>query len=326
MASISDSHRTGRSRSARADPDPRALLLPTTKRSPAQWPHVREPEREWELALELGRGRQGPRGEDGRRADGDAARPRCRDARPGSPSPDRAADHQLHRDLHLRPPAAVPAQPLRGFHRRVVRPTTSSRASRGPRSRPRSSSVAADEPGVNERIEKVHRAAARASLQTGRADHGPLAPGTRAPVPRQVEILLEEGVAPEKIQIAHTGDTYDLDYIERRLSGVDIGMDRYGIDLFLPTARSATRPCSNCCAAGHAERMFLSPGLHVPIASRARLVSAGGGRAAPGGRGRNRLEHDFLFEAVIPTLKEGGMTDEQLETMLVENPKRWLTP
>jgi predicted metal-dependent phosphotriesterase family hydrolase len=32
----------------------------------------------------------------------------------------------------------------------------------------------------------------------------------------------------------------------------------------------------------------------------------------------------FLFEAVIPTLKEGGMTDEQLETMMVLNPKRWL--
>ena len=27
---------------------------------------------------------------------------------------------------------------------------------------------------------------------------------------------------------------------------------------------------------------------------------------------------------MIPTLKERGMTDEQLETMLVENPKRWL--
>ncbi len=32
----------------------------------------------------------------------------------------------------------------------------------------------------------------------------------------------------------------------------------------------------------------------------------------------------FLFESVIPALKEGGMTDEQLQTMMVENPKRWL--
>ena len=32
----------------------------------------------------------------------------------------------------------------------------------------------------------------------------------------------------------------------------------------------------------------------------------------------------FLFEEVIPELKERGMTDEQLTTMLEENPKRWL--
>jgi predicted metal-dependent phosphotriesterase family hydrolase len=34
----------------------------------------------------------------------------------------------------------------------------------------------------------------------------------------------------------------------------------------------------------------------------------------------------LLFERIIPALKEGGMTDEQLETMLVDNPARWLSP
>ena len=33
----------------------------------------------------------------------------------------------------------------------------------------------------------------------------------------------------------------------------------------------------------------------------------------------------LLFERVIPALKEDGMTDEQLETMLVANPARWLS-
>ena len=40
---------------------------------------------------------------------------------------------------------------------------------------------AADEPGITPDVEKVHRAAARASLRTGRADHGPLAAGARRP-------------------------------------------------------------------------------------------------------------------------------------------------
>jgi predicted metal-dependent phosphotriesterase family hydrolase len=33
----------------------------------------------------------------------------------------------------------------------------------------------------------------------------------------------------------------------------------------------------------------------------------------------------LIFERIIPTLKEGGMTDDQLDTMLVANPARWLS-
>ena len=32
----------------------------------------------------------------------------------------------------------------------------------------------------------------------------------------------------------------------------------------------------------------------------------------------------FLFEQIIPALKKAGMTDEQLDQMMVENPKGWL--
>src|SRR5947209_5362887 len=97
------------------------------------------------------------------------------------------------------------------------------------------------EPGVNERIEKVHRAVARASARTGAPIMAHSRPASNTG-PRQVGVFLEEGVAPEKIQIAHTGDTDDLDYIERLLeAGVYIGMDRYGLEIFLPMEkRNAT--------------------------------------------------------------------------------------
>ena len=36
---------------------------------------------------------------------------------------------------------------------------------------------AADEPGINEHVEKLHRAAARAEPADRRTDHGPLAAG-----------------------------------------------------------------------------------------------------------------------------------------------------
>ena len=179
---------------------------------------------------------------------------------------------------------------------------------------------AADEPGVNDNIEKIHRAAARASLQTGAPIMAHSRPASNTG-PRQVEIFLEEGVAPEKIQIAHTGDTDDLDYVERLLDkGVYIGLDRYGLELFLPMdRRNAT--ALELLRRGHVERMFLSQDFSVgldwfPPEAEEQFIAAG-------------LVKDWsmtlLFEQVIPALEQGGMTQEQLDTMLVDNPRRWLT-
>jgi phosphotriesterase-related protein len=182
---------------------------------------------------------------------------------------------------------------------------------------------AADAAGVNERVEKVHRAAARASLRTGVPIMAHSRPASNTG-PRQVEILLEEGVPPEKIQIAHTGDTDDLDYIERLLEqGVYIGMDRYGLDIFLPTEqRNAT--VVELLDRGYAERMFLSQDFDIPIAAGLdwyppqvveQLEASGASRG---------WSMTLLFEEILPTLKEAGATDAQIETMMVENPKRWL--
>jgi phosphotriesterase-related protein len=182
---------------------------------------------------------------------------------------------------------------------------------------------AADEPGVNERIEKVHRAAARASVQTGAPimAHSRPASGTG---PRQVEIFLEEGVDPEKIQIAHTGDTDDLDYIERLLAtGVYIGMDRYGIDLFLPTdRRNAT--VSELLRRGYAEQMFLSQDFAIPIANGLDWYPPEVVQQLEAAGAATNWSMTFIFEQIIPALTADGMTGAQLDTMLVGNPKRWL--
>ena len=182
---------------------------------------------------------------------------------------------------------------------------------------------AADEPGVNKRIEKVHRAAARASLQTGAPIMAHSRPASNTG-PRQVEIFLEEGVAPGKIQIAHTGDTDDLAYIGELLDqGVYIGMDRYGIDLFLATdRRNAT--VIELLKRGYAERMFLSQDFDIPIANGLDWYPPEVIEQLQAAGAATDWSMTFLFESVIPTLKQDGMTDEQLETMMVENPKRWL--
>jgi phosphotriesterase-related protein len=179
--------------------------------------------------------------------------------------------------------------------------------------------TACDEPGMTPNVEKLHRAAARASLRTGKPimAHSRPASGTG---PEQVRVFEEEGVDLNKVQIAHTGDTDDLDYIEGLLDkGVWIGMDRYGLDLFLPTdKRNAT--VLALLERGYADRMFLSQDYcstldwfppEVQEALRASEVP--------------EWSMTMLFESVIPYLKENGLTDEQLETMMVENPKSWMS-
>jgi phosphotriesterase-related protein len=177
---------------------------------------------------------------------------------------------------------------------------------------------AADEPGVTPNVEKVHRAAARASKQTGRPimAHSHPKSGTGL---RQMEVFAEEGVDPSQVQIAHTGDTDDLDYIERLLdTGCWIGMDRYGLDVFLPTEQRQATVLA-LLEKGHADRMFLSqdwcstldwftPEMEEQLKP----------QMAP------NWSMTFLFEQVIPELKDRGMTDEQLDRMMVENPKGWL--
>ena len=190
---------------------------------------------------------------------------------------------------------------------------------RGTGIRPAFLKCAADEPGITENVEKLHRAVARASLRTGAPIMAHSRPASETG-PRQVEMFIEEGVDPEKVQIAHTGDTDDLDYIERLLeAGVYIGMDRYGLDIFLPTARrNAT--VTALLERGYANRMFLSQDYCAsfdwyPPEVVAQLDEAGAA---------TDWSMTMIFDQVIPALREAGMSDEQLETMMVENPRRWL--
>jgi phosphotriesterase-related protein len=178
---------------------------------------------------------------------------------------------------------------------------------------------AADEPGVNENIEKVHRAVARASVRTGAPIMAHSRPASNTG-PRQIEIFEQEGVDLSKVQIAHTGDSDDLDYIERLLEkGVYIGMDRYGLEIYLPIERrNAT--VTALLERGYADRMFLSQDYCAtldwyPVEVEEQMLAAG---VAKG------WSMTLVLDQVIPALREAGMTDDQLETMMVENPKRWL--
>jgi phosphotriesterase-related protein len=135
-----------------------------------------------------------------------------------------------------------------------------------------------------------------------------------------MEIFAEEGVDPAKVQLAHTGDTDDLGYIERvRDTGPWIRMDRYGIEMYLPTERRNATVLA-LLERGYADRMFLSADSCAsidwfPDEIEEQLLEQGAVKDWD-----TRLIHD----KVLPTLRAGGMTAEQESTMLVDNPRRWL--
>ena len=125
-----------------------------------------------------------------------------------------------------------------------------------------------------------------------------------------------------RVQIAHCGDTDDVEYIERLIEqGVYVGLDRYGLEMFLPIdKRNAT--AAELLRHGHAERLMISQDYCAtidwfPAEAEAVFESQGAIR---------NWSMTLVFDEVVPALREQGVLDDQtFNTVFVENPRRWLT-
>lgn len=181
---------------------------------------------------------------------------------------------------------------------------------------------ATDAPGVTPGVERVLRACAQAHRQTG----APISTHTNAQLRRGLEqqrVFLEEGVDLRRVVIGHSGDTTDTDYLEELIdNGSCIGMDRFGLDPFLPYA-DRVDTLVKMCKKGHANKMVLSHdhACHVdwdspfpPRDSRDRAALME--QFAP----RWKLTH--ISEDVVPALRERGVDDGDIDLMLVQNPRR----
>jgi phosphotriesterase-related protein len=179
---------------------------------------------------------------------------------------------------------------------------------------------AADAAGVTENVEKVHRACARASVATGAPIMAHSMPAVNTGS-RQVAIFLEEGVAPEKIQIAHCGDSPDVDYIQGLLDhGVYVGLDRYGLDMYLPIGER-NRVAAELLRRGHAERILISQDYCATIDWFPPEVAA----HIESSPAIHNWSFTLVFEEVVPWLREQGVMDDAgFETVFVHNPARWL--
>ena len=164
-------------------------------------------------------------------------------------------------------------------------------------------------------VERVLRAVAETQKLTG----VPITVHTSAPHETGLvaqRILGEEGVDLTRVVVGHSGDSTDLDYLRRLLdAGSFIGMDRFGLDVLLPTDQRV-QTIASLAAEGYAEQMVLAhdASCHIDWFPPGMLE-----QFAP------NWHYTFIHDTVLPALRDAGVTDEQITTMLVENPRRYFS-
>ena len=171
---------------------------------------------------------------------------------------------------------------------------------------------AIDAPGLTPGVERVMRAVAKAHQRTGVPITVHTHPGSQSGLVVQ-RVFGEEGVDPGRVVLGHSGDTTDADHLSALAdAGFVLGMDRFGI--YLDTTFEAR--CDvvvEMCRRGYAERMVLSQDTSCYIDWIDPQVMA----LLP------QWTYTHIHEEVLPYLREHGVTEDQIETMLVTNPRRY---
>ena len=161
-------------------------------------------------------------------------------------------------------------------------------------------------------VPRIFSVTAAAAVETG----VPVMVHTSAPARTgllALETLTQAGVDPRRIVISHAGDSNDLDYLRAIAdTGASLGCDRFNIEHFNPD-EDRIRTLVALVEAGCADRIHLG---HDAATFHDFMV----------GNPLFADEHpDYLHLStrILPRLLAAGLTQEQLDEMLVENPRRF---
>lgn len=174
-----------------------------------------------------------------------------------------------------------------------------------------------DEKGLTPGVERICRAVAQAHVRTG----APITVHTNSATQSGItalDLFAEEGVDLTKVVVGHAGDSNDLDYLRRLAdTGATLGMDRFGLDLYNPTAQRVATIAA-LCERGYADRMVLSHDASCFMdyfPNEWDMVA----EVVPNWR------YDHIHDDVLPALREAGVTDNQIDQMLLFNPRRYFS-
>ncbi len=173
-------------------------------------------------------------------------------------------------------------------------------------------------PGLTPGVDRIARAVARTHVETG----APITVHTSGPAQSgrlAVDLFRKEGVDLTKVVVGHAGDSNDLGYLmELADSGATLGMDRFGLDVFNPTSdRVAT--IAALAARGYADRMVLAHDANCFI------DWFGADHDAVRAMAASNWHYAHISDDVLPALRDAGVTEAQIEQMLVGNPRRYFS-
>jgi phosphotriesterase-related protein len=171
---------------------------------------------------------------------------------------------------------------------------------------------AIDHQGMTAGVERVMRAVTMAHKETGTPITVHTHPGSRQGLAVK-KVLDEEGVDPRRVVLGHSGDTTDTDHLaELADAGFVLGMDRFGINLET-TFEARADTVVEMCRRGYAESMVLSQDASCYID----WIDPGVMALLP------QWRYTHIHEEVLPYLLDKGVTQEQIDTMLMDNPRRY---
>jgi phosphotriesterase-related protein len=169
---------------------------------------------------------------------------------------------------------------------------------------------ATDRPGITPGVERVLRAIAHAHRITG----VPIT--THTPTPpqpwglEQQRIFKEEGVDLTRVVIGHSGGTVDTDYhLELIANGSYLGFDHFGLPGI--TLEQRVDAVARLCAQGHASRIVLSHDAMCSVDWFPRSVMDAS----------ETWRWTYISDEVLPAMHARGITEADITTMLVNNPR-----
>jgi phosphotriesterase-related protein len=171
--------------------------------------------------------------------------------------------------------------------------------------------IVTDAPGMTPDVERLALAVAGVHGRTG----APICTHAHAPTRRGLEqqrILAAHGVDLGRVMIGHSNETTDLGYLEQVIAGGSyLGWDRCGLGVTVPLDDQLDT-LAKLCDRGYAGRVMLS---HDKASFTDWFTNAEQDFVLPD------WQFSYIHSALLPGLRERGVSDDQIDQMLVRNPR-----